>query len=220
MGTLMFLERTNNEDLTMLKLFISKLEEQMVDKGINFFDYEVNEEEIDHVIGDPEITRSTYDFDELKQISSLTRIRRVTIKFNSKAVFHNRFSLSNQTIPDDGTYTASTLEIQWDYLTNTFTIFVGSEVYEKTGMISSGTSTLVRKDISTAFISLDFGFKNRHEIQSMKVRLGKLYAKLKRDKELEHDQFCRKKLADIALAAFPDLIDSLILGGSDEEGNA
>jgi hypothetical protein len=46
----------------------------------------------------------------------------------------------------------------------------------------------------------------------MKIRLGKIYKNLIRDKNTEKDNFLRKQFVDLAMVAFPDLIDSLLLG--------
>jgi hypothetical protein len=211
----MFINRTNTEDLTMLRLFVDKLEEQMSEKGIKFFDYGVSVEELGSIVSDPD-----WVIDKTPTVKPIEGkvgpIKRIVLRYHSKGLFYNKHSFDGPPALDDGIYTASTLSVEWDHFTNLFTIYVGNELYEKELVKQGQTPTLKRMSRSNsrhAHISLDFRFENRREIQLIKVRLSKLYAKLKRDKLLEQESFNRKQLTDIALEAFPDLLDSLILGG-------
>ena len=75
-------------------------------------------------------------------------------------------------------------------------------------------------DNAAANMTFDFRGENRREIKLIKIRLGKLYSKLVVDKKSKEERYFRKQLTDVALSTFPDLIDSLILGGAvDEKGD-
>lgn len=224
----MLIKRTNLEDLTILRLLVDKLEEQFVESGIDFFNYDVSHEEIEFVNSDPEwgISKrpewgiSKRNEEDARHESRVGPVKRVTIKFHSKADFPDRYSFDERNILDDGNYIAATLNITWDYFTSCFSIRVGTVTYEKELNAQSILKGINRMDHHVANMTFDFKDKNRCEIKLIKIRLGKLYSKLVVDKKSKEERYFRKQLTDIALEAFPDLIDSLILGvASDEKGN-
>lgn len=216
----MSIKRATQEDLALLDLLVSKLEERMDSDGIKFFNYELHEADISDIGSERNDLFDSYEDPSLKY-KELTRkpVKRVEIQFNSKADFRDRWSLERSSFPDDGIYAASLLGITWDYYTNVFSIYVGTQSYEKeVDKHKSGQNTTIRAShTDSSHTNIDFGFKNRREIISIKVRLGKLYSKLKSDRLTEEENMARKKLLDTAMQAFPDIIDSLILGRPDEK---
>lgn len=217
----MLIDRTTVEDISTLDLLVSKLEECMGFKGIKFFDYICNEVEIDEIAtSDDQSRRRMFDDYEPNTKEFKPRpIKRVKILFDSKADFRDRYSIDRQEIVDDGIYVGSFLHIEWDYITNMFQIYVGANTYEKESNTKS-QKKVYRSDCTSADICLDFGLKYRREIRLIKVRLGKLYSRLIRDRAAEREAFIRKGFTAAAVSAFPDLLDPLILGGSlNEERN-
>jgi hypothetical protein len=219
----MLIDRTTIEDISTLDLLVSKLEEYMNFKGIKFFDYARNEVEIDEIatFDGHHSRRSPFDDDYVVNTKEFKPrpIKRVKILFDSKADFHDRYSMDRQEIVDDGTYIGSFLHIEWDYITNMFQIYIGANTYEKESN-SKNQKKVYRSDCTSANICLDFGLKYRREIRLIKVRLGKLYSRLIRDRAAEREAFIRKGFTAAAVSAFPDLLDPLILGGSlNEERN-
>ena len=109
----MFINRTNQEDLTMLRLFVDKLEELMTDKGIKYFYYVVSSYELEDLWVDSEYDMPSRSPEEERPEARVGPIKRVKLQFHSKGLFSNRFQLDELTPPDDGTYTASALNIEW-----------------------------------------------------------------------------------------------------------
>jgi hypothetical protein len=124
------------------------------------------------------------------------------------------FSTEDLEIINDDTSIGSFLHIEWDYITNVFQITIGTNQYEKDVNSLRQKRTYKRTDCVRSSIGLNFGLKYRREISSIKVRLGKLYANLVRDKQAEQNAHARKNFTDTAVSAFPDLLDPLILGSS------
>jgi hypothetical protein len=216
----MLIDRTDNEDLSMLDLLVSKLEENMDSKGIGFFDADKDETSIDDIVDhDGESRRRGFlDDDYMGRNPNRMEprpVKRIKLVFNSKADFSTRHVFDRHEITDDGIYTASFLHITWDYITGVFAIYTGVDTYEKdTSSKQNIQKKAYRSDSRCVHVSLDFGLKYRRDIQLIKVRLGKLYSKLVIDRKTGEERQARKDLTEAAIAAFPDLIDPLILGGS------
>ena len=218
----MLIDKTGAEDISILDLLVSKLEESMNLKSIKFFDYTRHEVEISDIATNDEDSYRRRPFNDEEDDSEVFKprpIKRVKIWFDSKADFGDRYSMDRREIVDDGIYTGSFLHIEWDYITNLFQIYIGTNQYEKDSSTKSQKKAY-RSDCISSSICLDFGLKYRREIRLIKVRLGKLYSGLIRDKQAEREAFARKDFTAAAVSAFPDLLDPLILGGSlNEERN-
>lgn len=213
----MNIDKASLEDLTYLRLLVDKLEEQMLNKGIKYFDHSRSQENITNVLSDREEDAWSHSDGE-KHEAKLKPIKRVKVKYHSKAIFYDVFSFDKPRIKDNDELIASSLTIEWDHFTNVFLVIVGHETYEKPD--PARPDKLRRADNKTATINFDFKSEYRREIIIIKTRLGKLYKQILRDKELERTTFYRKTLADITMEAFPDFMDSLLLGGfSGEKGN-
>jgi hypothetical protein len=207
----MQIKKTNLEDLAILKLFVNKLEEELENKGLDYFDTTVVNESIDSI-------RDPHDFHSLDYESSPVMkkfSKRTRLYFNSSGMFFDDYmKLKRNSAPIDDTNSTSKLDIEWDYFTNVFAIRVTSFEVSKSGSVTG----LIDKNYETeARIDWDFGFENRRDIQLIKVRLGKLYKKVSVYKKNKRETDKRKTLIDVAVKAFPDFVDSLILGGSDEK---
>ena len=210
----MLIDRTTVEDISTLDLLVSKLEECMNLRGIEFFNYIRNEVNINEITTfDGNSQESLFDDEPNTKEFKPRSIKRVKILFDSKADFHECYSIDKREIVDDGIYTGSFLHIEWDYITNIFQIYIGANTYEKESN-SKNQKKVYRNDYISANIGLNFGLKYRREIRLIKVRLGKLYFSLIRDKAAEREAFIRKDFTAAAVSAFPDLLDPLILGGS------
>lgn len=219
----MLIDRTTVEDLSMLDLLVSKLEESMNLRGIKFFDYEKSQVEIANLSNEYDSDPFSSPLDEEVELKMLgpRPIKRIKLKFNSKADFHDRYSMNGRDTLDDGIYTASFLHIEWDYVTSLFNVYVGTNSYEKENNSIIKQRRMFHSNSTGSTVNLDFRFKYRREIQLIKIRLGKLYSKLVRDKKAEEERFARKNITEAAVGAFPDLLDPLILGGSlNEERNS
>lgn len=212
----MFIKKIGIEDLSMLDLLVSKLEENMKLYGINFFRNAREESSISRVY---ENSHENEDFNrsgsfEMIDESCIARpLMRAKIMFDSKGDFANRFDMDLRTIADDGIFISSYLHIEWDYFTSVFEINIGTNEYEKEKNNLS-QKRVYRSNTKSSVIEIDFGFEYRREIQLIKIRLGKLYSGLIRDTAAERDAFVRKGFTEAAMAAFPDILDPLILGGS------
>jgi hypothetical protein len=211
----MQIKKTNSEDLAMLKLFVNKLEEELDNKGLDCFDTNVVSEIIED-IRDPS-DFSHVNFMNISDKSIMKKsVKRTRIFFNSNGVFynyHDRLQKADKPVSDDIGLT-SKLDIEWDYFTNVFHIKVTSSEIRKS---TSLNATMEKSHESEAEINWDFEFENRRDIQLMKVRLGKLYKKVAEYRKNKQEVEKRRELIDIAVKAFPDFVDSLILGGSDEK---
>jgi hypothetical protein len=209
----MQIKKTNLEDLAILKLFVNKLEEELNNKSLNYFDVRAINESIRF------IQDSTgYRLLEYEQDSCIAQkhIKRICIMFNSKGIFDSFWEFRSKSSEDASQDAGGTskLEIEWDYLTNVFNVSVILDEFNK---ITTPSGFLPKKNENIAQISWDFGYENRRDIKLIKIRLGKLYKKIFEYKKNKIETDCRKTLIDVAVKAFPDFVDSLILGGSDEK---
>ena len=219
----MLIKRTNVEDISILDLLVSKLEECMDLKSIKFFEYSCNTVDIGDITRYDEDDRryercGDYESDPKENLGPRP-VKRVKILFDSKAHFFDHNYMDSRELPDDGVYTSSLLNIEWDYVTSVFHILIGANTYERE-LNSKNQRKVYGGERTTSDIYMDFDLKYRHEIRLIKVRLGRLYSKLIRDKAAEREAVIRKKFTAAAVSAFPDLLDPLILGGSlNEERN-
>lgn len=208
----MLIDRPTHEDLSMLNLLISKLEDSLDKFGIQYFEYERSEMDIERIFREHSgLNDDYYDYqDNEKPLFKPRPVKRVELHFNSKRYFTNYWDMNEEEIDDNGEYVASFLKIEWDHITNIFTVCLGTIDFEKD---SNNSKYLRRTNTSESKMVIDFSSEYRREIISIKKRLGKLYSKLIRDKKVERERRTRKNFTDSATKAFPDLLDPLILGG-------
>jgi len=211
----MQIKKTNSEDLAMLKLFVNKLEEELENKGLDCFSINIVSEFIEDIRDPLDFSRINFMENPGKSVMRKS-VKRTRIFFNSNGVFYNHYDRAQKadqpTNNDSGP--TSALEIEWDYFTNVFYIKVTSFEVRKSGSV---TGLIDKTYESEAEINWDFEFENRRDIQLIKVRLSKLYKKIAEYKKNKQEVEKRRELINIAVKAFPDFVDSLILGGSDEK---
>jgi len=220
----MRIEKITSEDVSMLDLLTSKLEENLAIYGTDFFRNKVTHAHIS----------SLYDEESEERLGSRNRpafsdwsndppqlgaVKRVQIQFDSKADFYDRYDMSSCSIPDNGQYLSSFLQIEWDYITGVFYIYIGTHEYEK-DTSSVNIKKVYRSEQKNSHVFLNFDSQYRSDIQRIKIRLGKLYFSLFKNNDDKREAFARKSFTDAAVSAFPDILDPLILGGSlSEERN-
>jgi hypothetical protein len=211
----MQIKKTNSEDLAMLKLFVNKLEEELDNKGLDCFGTNVVSEIIEDIRDPSDFSHINFMETHGKSVMKKS-VKRTRIFFNSNGIFYNHYDRSQiaDKPTDNDSGPTSALQIEWDYFTNVFHIKVTSSEVRKTGSV---TGFVDKNYESEAEINWDFEFENRRDIQLIKVRLGKLYKKVAEYKLYKKEVEQRRELINIAVKAFPDFVDSLILGGSDEK---
>jgi len=207
----MYISKITKEDLSTLYLIVDKLENNFNEYGISFFNYSISKKLpssiYDECYGDIDL------FPDYIDVSDSHFVDRVTMYFNSKADFDRNFINEDDSIMVSDNRSASTLAIEWDYLTNVFNIRIGLNQYTED---NRNPNKMRKSAIEGLSFYLDFKFENRRDIILIKTRLGKLYKKIKRDKAIEKDVSTRIQISNLVEKAFPDLFDSLILGVSDD----
>lgn len=216
------INRTTDEDLVILELLTSKLEECYNSLGYAFFATSVNKEKLNSIIHRDIFDESEYDDDPTHSTAGSLKpgpVKRTRIRFHSKGDLKDRFfgDHSGVVFGENDEKSASAISIEWDYITNVFEISVSHDTYEinqyTTAKSSNKSGTQwSRLPGSPAALSLNFLYKNRYDIKMIKIRLGKLFKKVKRDNLMILEETQRKHLSEVTMAAFPDLFDSLILG--------
>lgn len=205
----MKINNAQKEDLDLLKLLVSKLEECIQQYGVDFL---INKSHESHISNLFSYDEAGYD---TASLCAPNPIKRVEIRFSNKKYWgYHWFSDGKMLDDNDGQYQSPYLNICWDHFSSLFEIDMG--IHEFT-VDTTNPKKIRHVNTVGKQIAYNFGFNYRREIMGIKIRLGKMYAKLKHDKAAMEDQKNRKEFTDIANKTFPDLFDLLILGGITNE---
>jgi hypothetical protein len=206
----------NDVDLQLLKSVVSKLEESAASCGVTHFSTEKIPASLTTLTRDflsdyrGAFAHSLDDDDKLKDV----KIRRMVLTFSQKplSTLGNHYGRYPTVVGTD-TSDFTSIAVTWDIITDIVELYFSVYGFKHT----SKEGVQVFEANNSENITINFGTKYRRDMRLIKNRLGKLFMVKNRDVLLIREEEIRQIYSQSVLGLIPDLYDSILFNGADDE---
>ena len=208
----------NEADIQLLKSTISKIEDNALFYGITHFSTEVEAMSMTSLTRDfltdyrASYAPSIDSEDNPRRIKGVV-IKRMCFTFCQRPIHHSDTWGRYTVVAGGDTSNFTSISFTWDIVTDIIEVAFSLYTFRSTN--KNGEHNFDSEN--GEFIMINFGSQYRRDIRLIKNRLGKLFMSKKRDVKILKEEATRRVFNAAVNALIPDLYDSILFNGVDDE---